>query len=614
MELLVNKLPLESLSVNNCVYFSNEVALNSNYVKIENYVYKIEHHREVPKEQIALNGELRKLLNVSFKDKVKIIWVSIDHYNLREKLVLAINIYGPKKSNVIDKEDFIRIVRNHLKECIMCDGAIYIVPYCGDKYICKVSNEGQAGRMGDKTEIELVSASSNIKFVQNKVFNQEVDLSRLEIGGLSEEFKILFRRAFAPRFLDKNTLDEMGIKPIRGMLLYGPSGCGKTLLARKIGQILNCREPKIVNGPSLLDKYVGQSESNVRALFADAIADKSHSELHLIILDEFDALGRSRGTNRDGTGVSENIVNQFLSFIDGPEPLDNIFLICMTNRRDMIDEALLRPGRLELQLEIGLPDETGRLEIFKVHTNKLLKNKYLDPQISLIELAHKTKNYSGAEIEGLVKAASSHAINRELAFDGLKVKEHPNKPYVTVADFEYALADIKPFFGQAWNELALYLEMQLLGHETDYSKLIQHILDSKGLNNILLSGPNKSGKTLLACHAAKNSEISFIRMITPDKLLGLHTDVAKTNYIISTFNDAVRSPQSLIILDNFERLIEWSSLGNRYNNLVLQTIMTMMRKPVPESQKLVVILICTNLNLLKNFEITPFSDLIIENQ
>ena len=613
MELLVTKLPLESLCVNNCLYVSEEVKLNSDYVKIENSIYRIEHHREIAKDQIALNGELRRMLNVSFKDKVRISWTNIDNYSLREKVVFSITLFGPKKSVVIDKEDFVKMVRDQLKTCVMCEYAIYLVHFCGDRYVCKIMNEGSAGKLSEKTEVEVVSGSPNIKFVQNRVFNQEVNLSELGIGGLSEEFRVMFRRAFAPRFLDKKTLDEMGIKPIRGMLLYGPAGTGKTLLARKIGQILNCREPKIVNGPSLLSKYVGESEANVRALFADAIADKDGSDLHLIICDEFDALGRARGSNRDGTNTSDNIVNQFLSMIDGPESLDNIFLICMTNRRDMIDEALLRPGRLELQIEIGLPDSNGRLEILKIHTDKMLRNSYFDPKINLDEMVERTKNYTGAEIAGLVKAASSYAINRELAFDGSKIKEKFNKPYITSADFDRALTEIKPMFGQASNELSIYLEIPLNGHEHAYSKLTQHISETKGLNNILLVSPAKTGKTVLACHVAKNSEIPFIRMITSERLLKLSNNNAKINHILTTFDDAIRSPQSLIILDNFERLIEWSSVGNHYNNIVLQTIMTMMRKSVPESQKLVVMLICTNLNLLKSFEITPFSDLIIEN-
>ena len=147
---------------------------------------------------------------------------------------------------------------------------------------------------------------------------------------------------------------------------------GKTLIARQIGKMLNGKEPKVVNGPEILNKFVGASEENVRKLFEDAEADQKMngeaSELHVIIFDEIDAICKSRGSVRDGSGVHDTVVNQLLTKIDGVDSLNNILLIGMTNRKDMLDEALLRPGRLEVQVEIGLPDDKGRLQILKVLT------------------------------------------------------------------------------------------------------------------------------------------------------------------------------------------------------------------------------------------------------
>ena len=123
-------------------------------------------------------------------------------------------------------------------------------------------------------------------------------------------------------------------------------------------------------GPELLDKMVGETERKVRMLFAEAEEDYrtngENAQLHVIVLDEMDSVCKTRGSSRDSTGVSDNIVNQFLSKIDGVEALDNVLLIGMTNRKELLDPALLRPGRLELHVEIGLPDEAGRLEILKL--------------------------------------------------------------------------------------------------------------------------------------------------------------------------------------------------------------------------------------------------------
>lgn len=160
---------------------------------------------------------------------------------------------------------------------------------------------------------------------------------------------------------------------------------GKTLIARQIGKMLNGKEPKIVNGPEVLNKYVGASEENIRALFAEAEADqeahKEYSELHVIIFDEIDAICKARGSVGGGSGVHDTVVNQLLTKIDGVDSLNNILLIGMTNRKDMLDEALLRPGRLEVQVEIGLADAKGRLQILKVRPCFVHSQKDVAPHL-----------------------------------------------------------------------------------------------------------------------------------------------------------------------------------------------------------------------------------------
>ena len=177
------------------------------------------------------------------------------------------------------------------------------------------------------------------------------------IGGLDKEFNTIFRRAFASRVFPPEVIQQLDMKHVRGILLYGPPGTGKTLMARQIGKMLNAREPKIVNGPQILDKYVGESEANIRKLFAEAEEEEKrlgpNSGLHIIIFDELDAICKQRGSSNSGSGVHDTVVNQLLSKIDGVDQLNNILIIGMTNRRDMIDEALLRPGRFEVQLEIS---------------------------------------------------------------------------------------------------------------------------------------------------------------------------------------------------------------------------------------------------------------------
>merc|ERR1712012_690770 len=202
----------------------------------------------------------------------------------------------------------------------------------------------------------------------------------------------------------------------------------------------------------ILDKYVGESEANIRRLFEEAEEEEKrlgpNSGLHIIIFDEIDAICKARGSSGgESSGVNDTVVNQLLSKIDGVDQLNNILVIGMTNRRDVMDDALLRPGRLEVQIEIGLPKEGGRVQILNIHTRKMKANGKLNSDVDLAELAKLTKNFSGAEIEGLVRAAQSCALNR-LVKASSKVEIDPDaaeKLMVSRSDFMHALEnDVKP--------------------------------------------------------------------------------------------------------------------------------------------------------------------------
>lgn len=225
-----------------------------------------------------------------------------------------------------------------------------------------------------------------------------------KVGGLSKQIDAIVRRVLDGRVLrpadfppgvssdwDDTTqnlvatsleaaeLSMLGLEPVRGLLLFGPPGCGKTALAREISRALRARAPKIVAAPELLDRWVGGSEKAVRALFADAEAelaacggDATRSALHVVVIDEIDAVFRKRTSAEDsGEATRSSVVNQILSKLDGVNAIPNVLLIGMTNRRELLDDALLRPGRLEVQIEIPLPDREGRREILQIHFGPL---------------------------------------------------------------------------------------------------------------------------------------------------------------------------------------------------------------------------------------------------
>ncbi len=234
-------------------------------------------------------------------------------------------------------------------------------------------------------------------------------------------------------------------------------------MARQIGKMLNCQDLKVVNGPEILNKYVGESEKNVRELFKEAEAEQksrgADSDLHIVIFDEFDAICRARGSTSSSTGVADTVVNQLLAKIDGVDALNNILIIGMTNRRDMIDEAILRPGRLEVHMEIGLPDDDGRLQILRNKTKDMVANGFLGPDVSLEELKELTKNFTGAEIEGLVKSAVSFALTKKVDIRNLSSVSRETELTVTRTDFIHGLEEVIPRFGPEKMNLQIVLAM-----------------------------------------------------------------------------------------------------------------------------------------------------------
>lgn len=431
----------------------------------------------------------------------------------------------------------------------------------------------------------------------NAILAPDFKFEDMGIGGLGDEFSTIFRRAFASRVFPPGLVAKMGIPHVKGMLLYGPPGTGKTLIARQIGKMLNARPPKVINGPEVLNKYVGQSEENIRKLFAEA--EKEYKEkgdesgLHIIIFDELDAVCKQRGSGAGGgTGVGDSVVNQLLSKLDGVDQLNNILLIGMTNRMDMIDDALLRPGRLEVHLEISLPDEAGRLEILKIHTNKMKTNGLLASDVNFPELAGLTKNYSGAEINGLVKAAASFAFSRHTEVGQLAaVKEDVVNMKVNRGDFLNALTEVRPAYGVSEAELEEAVRLGILRyapHIEHNITQITHNVDlirqdtNKFVNAVLFHGPRASGKTALAVHIALNSGYPFVRLISPTNLVGYRDDFAKKDYLHKAFTDAYKSPASILILDDFERLIGWNPIGPRFSATILDALIDLLRSKPPK--------------------------------
>lgn len=476
-----------------------------------------------------------------------------------------------------------------------------------------------------KTGINI--KGSNRRAAPNSVIRPDFKFENMGIGGLDTEFAAIFRRAFASRIFPPGLADKLGIQHVRGILLYGPPGTGKTLIARQIGKMLNAREPKVINGPEVLNKYVGQSEENIRKMFEDAEKEQKEkgdeSGLHIIIFDELDAVCKQRGSGAGGgTGVGDSVVNQLLSKLDGVNQLNNILLIGMTNRKDMIDEALLRSGRLEVHMEISLPDEHGRAQILKIHTTKMRENKVMGDDVNLQELAQLTRNFSGAEINGLVKSATSFAMQRHIKVGTVAAIDEKSIANMKVMqqDFLGALEEVQPLFGVSEEELDRCVE----GGIIHFGKHVDSILErgrlfvnqvrsgDTPLLSVLLYGPRGSGKTALAAQMALDSEFPFIKLIKPVDIVGMN-EIQKIQYIQKVFTDAYKSPQNVLVLDNIELLIDWVPVGPRFSASVLAALKGMMQNKPPKGRPLLIFATTSSRSVLQQLQLEFSAQIPVPN-
>ncbi|GAB2229919.1 hypothetical protein Droror1_Dr00014175 [Drosera rotundifolia] len=622
--MIVTSTPSKDLAFTNAAYVSPTTYSSSpTYLALgpDLCVLTVLPHAAVPPGHIALNAIHRRFLRVSTADRVEVRRFVPPEGEGFGLAVLRLELDFVKRGGTDETVDAVEVgkwIRKKYVDQVMTVGQKVTFEYRGHNYVFTVIEavvEGQAesnrierGVIAEETYIVFeAAAGSNIKIINQResasssIFkHKEFNLKSLGIGGLSNEFADIFRRAFASRVFPPHVTSKLGIKHVKGMLLYGPPGTGKTLMARQIGKMLNGKDPKIVNGPEVLSKFVGETEKNVRDLFADAEHDQrtrgDQSELHVIIFDEIDAICKSRGSTRDGTGVHDSIVNQLLTKIDGVESLNNVLLIGMTNRRDLLDEALLRPGRLEVQVEISLPDEAGRLQILEIHTNKMKENSFLAPDVNLAELAARTKNYSGAELEGVVKSAVSFALNRQLSVDDLTKHVDEENIKVGMDDFLNALQEVKSAFGASTDDLQRCRLNGMIdcGERHEHIRqramlLSEQVRQSRGspIMTCLLEGPSGSGKTAIAATVGIESDFPYVKIISAESMIGL-SESTKSAQIVKVFEDAYKSPLSIIILDDIERLLEYVAIGPRFSNLIVQTLLVLLKRLPPQGKNLLV--------------------------
>ena len=275
---------------------------------------------------------------------------------------------------------------------------------------------------------DFMDALANIQpSALREVFVERPNVHWTDVGDL-EEVKKQLKEAVELPIKNPEAFEKMGIRPVKGILLVGAPGTGKTMLAKAVATE---REANFISikGPEILSKYVGESERAVREIFRKA----KMAAPCIIFIDEIDAISAVRSSDTSDSMVTERVVDTMLTEMDGLADMKSVIVLAATNRPDMMDPALLRPGRFDKIIEIPMPDARMRLAILKVHTKRMPLAK----DVNLEELAKATDGYTGAELENLAREAGMNAIRSNIDNDIKKVE-------VTKADFDYALGEVRP--------------------------------------------------------------------------------------------------------------------------------------------------------------------------
>jgi transitional endoplasmic reticulum ATPase len=383
--------------------------------------------------------------------------------------------------------------------------------------------------------------------------SSEFDITYEDIGGLDDELDQIREMIELP-LSDPALFHQLGVDPPKGVLLHGPPGTGKTLIAKAVANEVNAHF-ETISGPEIVSKYKGDSEERLRETFENA----SKNSPSIIFVDEIDSIGGSRDDEAD---MENRIVTQLLTLMDGIGTRDEVVVIGATNRVDTLDPALRRGGRFDREIEIGVPDESGRREILDVHT----RGMPLADSVDLDQIAARTHGFVGADIRSLSTEAAMNALRRYRAADDATLT-------VTREDFEGARAAVDPsamreyvvetpsttFDTVGGLERAKATLREAVEWPLTYHSLFE-TTQTDPPSGVLLHGPPGTGKTLLARALAGESEVNFIHVAGPelvDKYVG-----ESEKAIREVFERARQTSPTIIFFDEIDALA--SSRGDTH--------------------------------------------------
>src|SRR6266704_2802324 len=419
-----------------------------------------------------------------------------------------------------------------------------------------------------------------------------------DIGGLGKELQRIREMIELPLKYPV-VFDRLGVEPPKGVLLYGPPGTGKTLIARVVAAATNAAF-FVINGPEIINKFYGESESRLRAVFQEA----QRKAPSIIFIDELDALAPKR--TETGGEVERRIVGQLLALMDGLTSRGQIVLIGATNQPNALDTALRRPGRFDREIALRVPDVRGRTEILRIHS----RDAALANDIDFARLAQLTPGFVGADLEALCREAAMIALRRVLPHIDYERGYIPYETLVnlniTMADFQAALREIEPSTTRevyvevsetSWDDIGgLEKPKAILTEGVEWPLRFPELYMNAKIEpprGVLLSGPPGSGKTLLARALANQCEASFISIKGPELLSKWIGESEKG--IREVFRRAKQAAPCIVFFDELDALAPrraGGELDGQVGNRVIAQLLTEMDGI--EGREGVIVLAATN--------------------
>jgi len=400
-----------------------------------------------------------------------------------------------------------------------------------------------------------------------------------DIGGLDREIAKVREMIELP-LKHPELFERLGVEAPKGVLLHGPPGTGKTLLAKAVANETNANFYHI-GGPEIMSKFYGESEERLREIFKEA----QENAPSIIFIDEIDSIAPKR---EEVTGdVEKRIVSQLLTIMDGLESRGKIVVIGATNRVNALDPALRRPGRFDREIEIGLPDRTGRLQVLHIHT----RGMPLSEDVKLEAIADRTHGFVGADLEALAKEAAMGALRRVLPEINMEESSVPaeilDKINVTMKDFWDALREVPPSTlrevlvenpNVKWEDVGGLEEAkaelrQAVEWPLKYRAVFEYA-DVKPPKGIMLYGPPGTGKTLIAKAVATESEVNFISVKGPE-LLSKWVGESERG-VREVFRKARQAAPCIIFFDEIDSIVppRGKDLGTNVTERVVSQILS----------------------------------------